>query len=62
MNIHQIDLRLGESVRLDRHTLTVVEIDSESQEVIFEVEDPDGSCELVPASFALQSSEELVLV
>lgn len=62
MNHHQIDLHQGESIRLCGQTLTVLSIDTDTQEVVFEIEGPDGSAELIPAAFSCEDAEESVLV
>ena len=59
---HQIDLNPGESIRLNGHTLTFVEIDVLTQEVIFELDGPDGSSELIANVMVRSSVAEGMLV
>ncbi len=62
MGNHQIDLDLGESVQIGSHKVTVKHVDAESQQAVLEIEDPDGSVELVAVDTAGLHAEEPALV
>ena len=61
MRNHQFDLCLGESVQVDSYKVTVQQVDAESQQAVLEIEDPDGSVELITVSLAVLHAEEPVL-
>lgn len=61
MRNHQIDLSLGESIQIGSFKVTIQQVDAESQQAILEVEDPDGSVELVTVDLATLHAEEPVL-
>ena len=62
MRNHQFDLRTGESVQVGDHTVTAIEIDAGTQQAILEIEDPDGSVQVVAVDVTLLDVEEPVLV
>ena len=62
MTNHQIDLKLGESIKIVGHTVTLYRIDDASQQAILEVEDPDGLVEVVAVEVAVVQASEPVLV
>ena len=62
MRNHQIDLERGEFIKIGDHTVTVKEVDTVAQQAVLEVEDPDGSVELVTVDVTVLHAEEPVLV
>lgn len=62
MRNHQIDLELGESIEIGGHVVTVHRIDDEGQQAVLEIEDPDGSVQMVTVDVASIHLEEPVLV
>ena len=62
MSSHQIDLELGESIEVGGHSVTVHRIDDELQQAVLEIEDPDGSVEMVTIDVASLQATEPVLV
>ena len=62
MSNHQIDLGLGEAIVIGGHTVTVHRIDDEGQQAVLEIEDPDGSVEIVTVNVAVLKAAEPVLV
>ena len=62
MSNHQIDLEVGESIQIGTHTVTVQLIDAEANEAVLEIEDPDGSVQLVTVDVVSLYAEEPVLV
>lgn len=62
MSSHQIDLELGESIEVGGHSVTVHRIDDELQQAVLEIEDPDGSVEMVTIDVATLQATEPVLV
>ena len=62
MSSHQIDLELGESIEVGGHSVTVHRIDDELQQAVLEIEDPDGSFEIVTIDVATLQATEPVLV
>ncbi|MCH2212396.1 MAG: hypothetical protein MK110_13915 [Fuerstiella sp.] len=50
MNDHHIDLKLGESIEIDGHTVTVHRIDDVQQQAVLEIEGPDGRVETLTVS------------
>lgn len=59
---HQIDLELGESIDVGGHVVTVHRIDDEGRQAVLEIEDPDGSVQMVTVDVASVEAEEPVLV
>jgi len=62
MSNHQIDLELGESIQIGTHTVTLQQVDAEANQVLLEIEDPDGSVRVVTVDAAALVAEEPVLV
>lgn len=62
MRNHQIDLEPGESIDIGGHIVTVHRIDDDGQQAVLEIEDPDGSVQLVTVDVASVEAEEPVLV
>ena len=61
MRNHQIDLEIGESIEIGNHTVTLHRIDDEGQQAVLEIEDPDGSVEILSVDVSVLQTEELVL-
>jgi len=62
MKSHQIDLHLGESIRVGVHTVTVLRISEEPEEVVLELEGPDGLVEWRTVEASVDHGEEPALV
>ena len=62
MRNHQIDLEIGESIEIGSHTVTLHRIDDDGQQAVLEIEDPDGTVEMVSVNVASLQAEEPVLV
>mgnify|MGYP001827417519 CR=1 FL=1 len=62
MTHHQIDLEPGESIDIDGHIVTLHQVDAESRQAVLEIEDPDGSVQMVTVDVAAAQVEEPVLV
>lgn len=62
MSSHQIDLELGESIEVGGHNVTVHRIDDELQQAVLEIENPDGSIEMVSIDVVSLRVTEPVLV
>ncbi len=62
MRSHQVDLEIRESIEIGNHTVTLHRIDDEGQQVVLEIEDPDGSVEIVSIDVSVLQTEEPVLV
>jgi hypothetical protein len=62
MRSHQVDLEIRESIEIGNHTVTLHRIDDEGQQVVLEIEDPDGSVEIVSIDVSVLQTEEPVLI
>ncbi len=62
MRNRQIDLRIGESIEVGGHTVTVHRIDEEGQQAVLEIEDSGGSVKKATINVATMQLEEPALV